>query len=394
MKFLHLLGSVYRDWFSPRKDLKFTACVMLMFFISSFLFLYIAASMGRDILWNSEQEYSASLCVNTLGFPSESAINALTSLSDNKPTNIQVDATITIQKLNDKENIEQKILPIYSSSVDTSALSCTYSVGGLVYDMAYTKLPEITDGRGITDSDIKNESKVIALPENLGAEVGDKITLCNEPLEVVGLCSGAFAMAASSVLDKFATQFANEQYIVAYDTWSTSFSYIIGNVNSVQFESPVTDEQISAISSNAGENFNVEKAELPTGYEFLYLVTMAILGPLIALFAVVCIYYSALRLCAGTMPLLSLLKLVGMRPRRSFFILFIPLMSCLAVSFGAACGVIFLTSDFFSQMLVRYELHSISFAVTAVIMLLAVLIAMLPPILKMARSQPVQNKYL
>ena len=47
MKFLSLLGAVYADWFTVRK--KFTLCVALIFFLTSFVMTFTASLTGGTV---------------------------------------------------------------------------------------------------------------------------------------------------------------------------------------------------------------------------------------------------------------------------------------------------------------------------------------------------------
>lgn len=69
-------------------------------------------------------------------------------------------------------------------------------------------------------------------------------------------------------------------------------------------------------------------------------------------------------------------------------LLVLSLLTCFAVSFGAAPAVLILTEDIFSRSLLEYELKNVYFGFSTIIFILVAGVAVAPPIIKMAKAQP------
>ena len=396
MKYLYLLGSVLRSHFG-REQRKYTLSAMLMFFFSSFLMLFAASVMGSDVLFSNEEEDRANTTYNFyygIGEEdenciavSEHIIDSLFSLNSN-----QIDA-IDIRIIYEKADSEVKIgtksinyikfMPLFKENRDERLRFTVWNGKTFIYyDEPYSSKQNIAQGREITGQELENGDSVLVLPGGFGIDVGEKVNLFGTEFTVVGITLDDYVRIPSIFLE------------------SPSFTeggvlYIIG---SVDFDRKMTDETYNALNQAVYESTGKEidhykQNMLPADPTMAYTLFMGVLGTLIALFSVFGIYYPALRLCRDTMPMLSVLKLCGMRMPPVLGLLSLSLLACLAVSFVAASAVLILTEDIFSRSLLEYELKNMYFIFSAVIFLLVAAFAIAPPMLKMAKAQPSEEVY-
>ena len=348
MKYLYLLCSVLQSHFG-REQRKYTLSAMLMFFFSSFLMLFAASVMGSDVLFSNEEEDRANTTYyfycgvgeedeNCIAV-SERIIDSLFSLNSN-----QIDA-IDIHIIYEKAEIKTetksinniKFMPLFKENRDERLRFTSWNGKTFIYyDEPYLSEQNIAQGREITGQELENGDSVIVLPEGFGVEVGEKVNLFGTEFTVVGITLDDYVRIPSIFLESSAFT-------------KGGVLYIIGNVD---FDRKMTDETYNvlnqAVYGSTGKEIDHYKQNmLPADPTMAYTLFMGVLGTLIALFSVFGIYYPALRLCRDTMPMLSVLKLCGMRMLPVLGLLSLSLLACLAVSFGAASAVLILTEDIF-----------------------------------------------
>lgn len=388
MKYLYLLGSVLRSRFD-KEQRKYTLCAMLMFFFSSFLMLFAASTLGSDVLWTKKEEDE----VNTtymfyvekgIGDDNrapitEHILDTLFSLESNGIDRINIDIVCN-EGSDDKLGVratDVEPMPVFKSSFD----------GRLAIRTFYHKLPSralyqhkqhIIKGREISQQDIEEDKAVIVLPEFCGVGVGETARLSGEEFEVVGITSDSYVRFPSSFLDRSTLKENTGLYCV---------------INDVDFDTPMTDETYEAVSealyqSTGKEIDRYEQYTLSGDPIMAYTLMMGIFGTIIALFSVFGIYYPTLRLCRETMPMLSVLKLCGMKMLPSLGLLVLSVAACYFVSFGLASVVLTVTESVFSQILNEYELKGMYYGFSAVIFILVAVVAIAPPMIQMAKSRP------
>lgn len=389
MKYLYLLGSVLQSHFG-REQRKYTLSAMLMFFFSSFLMLFAASVMGSDVLFSNEEEDRANTtyyfycgvgeedenCIAA----SEHIIDSLFSLNSNQID--AVDIRIIYEKAEVKTETKSinniKFMPLFKENRDERLRFTSWNGKNFIYyDEPYLSEQNIAQGREITGQELENGDSVIVLPEGFGIDVGEKVNLFGTEFTVVGITLDDYVRIPSIFLESPAFT-------------EGGVLYIIGDVD---FDMKMTDETYNALNQAVYESTGKEidhykQNMLPADPTMAYTLFMGVLGTLIALFSVFGIYYPALRLCRDTMPMLSVLKLCGMRILPVMGLLSLSLLACLAVSFGAASAVLIVTEDIFSRSLVEYELKNMYFIFSAIIFLLVAIFAIAPPMIKMAKAQP------
>ncbi len=390
MKYLYLLGSILRSHFN-KEQRKYTISAMLMFFFSSFLMLFAASVMGSDVLLTEEEE----MANNTYIFymkdkeeqraktaVSEYVIDALFSLNSNKVNfiNIFVDNQSMInEKIGTKAIRDMSFMPVLKGSGD-ERLKFNFLAGKTLsgVQIPYHSEQNIIDGREITPQELEGGEYVIVLPKEYGVKSGEKVQLLGKEYTVVGLTFDSYARIPSAVLE-------------SSDFKEAGIFYIINELN---FDRFMTDETYKTFNqavykSTGTEIHHYAKYQVSSDEpKMAFLIFMGIFGTVIALFSIFGIYYPTLRLCKETTPMLSVLKLCGMRMLPVLGLLVLSVLACFAVSFGLASGVLILTEDIFSRSLVEYGVRGLYFSVSAIIFVLVAAVAIAPPMIKMAKSQP------
>lgn len=396
MKYLYLLGSILRSHFN-KEQRKYTISAMLMFFFSSFLMLFAASVMGSDFLFSNEEEEIA----NTTYYffrkkgddekdkiaASEYVINAIYAIDSNQIDHIDVhisNMADSNEKIGTKNAQTVELMPILKGSCDERLRFSFWlgpnSLGS--YNAPYHSEQNIIDGREITPEEIEEGEYVIVLPEDYGIKAGEEIRLLGEKYTVAGITSDSYARIPAAFLEspKFEEGgFSSEIYMV-------------------DFDKPMKDETYDAINQAVFESTGKEvdhyekHPPLPGEPTMAFLLLMGVLGTVIALFSIFGIYYPTLRLCKETMPMLSVLKLCGMRMLPVLGLLVLSILACFGVSFGLASGVLILTEDIFSRSLVEYGVKGLYFSVSAIIFVLVAAVAIAPPMIKMAKSQPSEEE--
>lgn len=391
MKYLYLLGSVLRSRFD-KEQRKYTLSAMLMFFFSSFLMLFAASVMGSDILFSNEEEEQEKTSYefymreetgrNELAAASEDVFNVLFSLN-NKIDFIEIiisNVSDITEKIGTRSIKNIDFMPVLKGNGD-ERLRFTTLIGSSpssYYNTPYLFEQNIVEGREITEQELEEGKGVIVLPEEYGVKAGEKIDLFNEEFTVVGITSDTCVRIPSSFMESSAFRDGGIDYLIRY----------------VDFDKPLTDKTYKAFNQAVYELTGKEIVHYerhfayPREVKVVYILFMGVLGTIIALYSIFGIYYPTLRLCRETMPMLSVLKLCGMRMLPVLGLLVLSLFACFAVSFGAASAVLILTEDIFSRSLVEYELKSLYFSLSAVIFILVAAFAIAPPMIKMAKSQP------
>lgn len=391
MKYLYLLGSVLRSRLD-KEQRKYTLSAMLMFFFSSFLMLFAASVMGSDILFSNEDEDWANTSYvfyagnkeydrETVA-ASEYVINSLFSLNSNKIDFIDISIyndSDTTEKIGTTRISNIEFMPVLKENGDERLRFNTWIGRSTLknYHTPYPSEQNIAEGREITKRELEAGERVIVLPESCGVKSGEKINLFGEEFTVVGTTLDAYARIPSSFLESAAFE-------------NTGILY---RITQVDFDKQMTNETYKAFNqavyqSSGKEIGHYKRHALPSDPKIAYKLYMGILGTVIALFSVFGIYYPTLRLCRETMPMLSGLKLCGMRMLPALGLLALSLLACFAVSFGAASAVLILTEDIFSRSLLEYELKNLYFSFSAIIFILVAAFAVAPPIIKMAKTQP------
>lgn len=387
MKYLYLLLSVFKSWFT--KQWRLTLSVMLMFFFSAFVMLFTATVIGNDFLWTLEEETWASktyyfytssdrIVGSELIF-GENILYSLYSSASNSIERIEAELTVYADKLGEKENAGIVLMPVYKESYGENIYCVMWAGNGGKSDFYHSE-QNVKEGRGIGSQDIENENKVVILPEGYGVEIGESITLFGEQFVVIGITSDEYGRIAGLFTENAALLNENCECIIRY----------------VEFDKPMTDETYQALNKAVYETMGTQtvvysQPELSDDPQIVYTVFMAVLGVIVAIFTMCGIYYPALRLCKETMPMLFTLKLCGMRILSSFGLLFISMLVCLALSFGLSSLTLLLSKDFFAGILSAFELRSLFFGLSAIVFTLVTVVAMLPPILKMAKMQPAEE---
>lgn len=383
MKYLYLLLSVFRSWFT--KQWKLTLSVMLMFFFSALVMIFTAAVIGNDFLWTLEEEAWASKTYyfytnsdRSSIILSETVLDTIYSSTSNSVDRIEAQFTTFADKLGEKENAPIALMPVFKED-RKEEIWCDFSLGRTGIGEFYNSEQNIKEGREISSQDIENENRVVILPDAYGIGVGENITLFGEQFTVIGITSDEYGRIYSSFLENSAL--INKKYECSI--WS------------IEFDKPMTDETYKVLNNIVYEIMGTEiyyiQPVLSGQPKILYTVFMTVLGGIVAVFTLCGIYYPTLRLCKETMPMLFALKLCGMKTLPSFGLLFISTLTCLAASFGLSSLTLILSEDFFAKVLSFFELRGLFFGLSAIIFIIATVAAMFPPLIKMAKSQPAQE---
>lgn len=396
MKYLFLLGSVLRSWFTKQR--KFVISAMLMFFFSSILMLFAAASLGNEVLFTREEEaevagwfcsYTSEELVSENLIPANDHIlDTLFSSKSNSIVSIEMYiANVSNEKVttSTKENSTLEIMPIYKKAYDDKnfmielwgeKMSSDFMIGGYFY----SPQQKIKEGSEITEQDIEEGNNVIVLPEKYGARVGETITLFGDEFSVVGITKEEYAIIPSCFLDKFSLNGDKLLYLISV----------------IHFNEPITEETFQALNqaiydTTGKEIAAIDGLELPDTPKLAYIVLMTILGGIIAVFSIFGIYYPTLRLCKETLPFISVLKLCGMRIIPCYGLMLLPVFICLSVSFGLASVVLILSQNIFEECLRSFDIRGLFFGMSAFVFIVTAIIAMTPPLLKVAKSQPAEE---
>lgn len=396
MKFLHLLLLLLQNWYT--KQIKFVIPVAIMFYLSSFLIIFAATYMGTDIRVTAEQEaffkngylvyakyYRSAVFTDVL-------MEDLSFSSSNSVRKVRINADITISDIDSDENVTVRVMPVLNREYEAEMLFLT----GNLYT-PYTSEQHIKYGREITTEDIETKNNVIILPEYLKVPVGDTVTIMSEDFQVIGTTDDVFARLPSSVMEKYALK-KYFSYVQAVEIGNMSE---VGGVNYdmfvIELDKPMTQETEVIFNESLKKTMDVDTGNYSQppdetdGRNAIFTLTIFIVGGIIAIFAFSSIYYAIIRLCAETLPFLSTLKLCGMRPRKTATLLFLSVVGCLAVPFSIASATILATADIIAEYLDSYSVSGLYFAVSAAILALAALIAMLPPIIRIAATQPIKE---
>ena len=410
MKFLSLLGAVYADWFTVRK--KFTLSVALIFFLTSFVMTFTASLTGGTVLW-TDPEIDMMLhwyqfYDNTLPRPTENDYNKAYTVS-----------FIDIFSAVEKGNLASANVDGYGYLIDAGSDKYTFiSVFPYFSDtenrrdfLSHTNIPEadgvdtvpyydvldsciLTDGRLINNDDFNNAAHVIVLPESIGLEVGDTVNFSFCDLEVVGLTSANRAEMPATTLEEVFNDYrqwgdvSNDPHVIMQ---RDSCGYGVSGITVNRY--PISEEHRLAIQEEVRkdtgiENFVFLQFTPPSNdLEYAYIMIEGIYGTVVAIFSVLCVYNAALRLCAGTMPMMQLFKLCGMKREKVILILSVSLFSLLAVCFALACLAIAATKPLIQSITTEYVVRELCFIVSALLMTAASLIALLPRIVKLAGSK-------
>ena len=398
MKYLYLLGSVLRSHFD-RNRRNFTLSVMLMFFFSSFLMLFAASVLGSSVLWSEAEKDQADTTYyfymhekhsngtyyerEAVG-ASEYIFDTLFSLDSNSIDFISVSIfndSETLEKLGEKLIQDISIMPVLKESYGEKLFFSMYrlNMDGMddYYQLPCPSEQNIKEGSEITSQDLEEGKNVIVLPEDCGVKVGEEVALFGETFSVVGITTDEFVRIPSFALEKLSFEGDELKYVIRY----------------IDFDKPMADKTYKALNQavyelTGKEIVGYERKTFSNEADMAYLLLLGIFGTLIALFSVFGIYYPILRLCKETMPILSVFKLCGMRMLPVFGLLAMSILACYAVSFGLASVVLILTEGLFSNRLIEYELKDIYFGHSALLFILVAAVAIAPPMIKMAKSQP------
>lgn len=398
MKFLFLLGSVFRDWFTVR--LKFTLCVLVIFSLSSFVMTFAASLLGGSILWTDDEiaemlrRYEISNDTDSINI-SDSFINIVSASEKGNIDYLAIEARGVLLGVGDNQYTQIGLLPCFEETdtnrelLELTELNVTDD-GGSYYSI--TDRCAVSEGRDITDEDCINTAYAVVAPKSLGFGLGGKINLAGCELKVIGLSDGDWLKIPSSTLSEIAglhSEWVNvgtDAYVInklicEYNTTGINFKNPISNKSRAEIENAVIEQTGAAVSFT---QFVVPD----NGLQSAFVMLEAIFGTIIAIFSILCVYNVAVRLCGSTMPMMSLLKLCGMKSKKVSLILFIALFSCLAACYGLACLAVVVTEPIFQSFLLEYVVRDICFIVSAVIMALTALIAILPQIFKLSRAKP------
>ncbi len=388
MKYLFLLLSVFKSWFV--KNRKFTVSVMLMFTLSAFAMLFTATVVGNEFLWSSEEENKAAATFyfyteqNSADKDrlvlSENILDAVSSSESNDIDRVEVDIEVTADKIYDKENISLYVMPVYKNDY-TNKIWVIMGNGSSKIAELYNSDQHIISGTGISAENLDAKEKVIVLPEKYGVETGDSVFIFGGEFRVVGITSDKYARISS--------------YFIEQD--AVSGGGTLCAVNSFEFDRPMTDETYNLISDAVKRTYgedktlSFQKMELSDEPNTIYIVFMSIIGAVVAIFTISGIYYPAIQLCKETTPMLSVFKLCGMRTAPAFGLLFISMYFCLAISFGIASLMLIFSRKILAGIISSFDIRGIFFILSVAIYILVTFAAMLPPIMKLAKSQPIEE---
>lgn len=400
MKYLYLLGSVLRGHFDKNRR-RFTLSAMLMFFFSSFLMLFVASVMGSDILWSNEEEERADTTYTfytsdnsgryvdrELAGASEHLFDTLFSLESNSIDKISVfifNDSDSSEKIGKKTIQDISIMPVFKENygenlILTFVIRNSSNWASEYHFVPYPHKQNIKEGSEITYQELEEGKNVIVLPEDCGVKAGEMVTLFGEDFLVVGITTDGFTRVPSSFLEKLTFEGDELKYLI----------------REIDFDKQMTGETYKALNKavyeSTGKEITFYEKDLQGGdAKWVFALYMGILGTVIALFSVFGIYYPTLRLCRETMPMISVFKLCGMRMLSVLGLLVMSVLVCYAVSFGLAWVVLILTEGVFSSCLMKYELKDIYFSYSALLFILVAVVAIAPPMIKMAKSQPAEE---
>lgn len=398
MKFLFLLGSVFRDWFTVR--LKFTLCVLVIFSLSSFVMTFAASLLGGSILWTDDEiaemlrRYDISNDTDSINI-SDSFINIVSASQKGNTDYLVIEVRGVLLGVGDNQYTQIGLLPCFEETdanrelLELTELNVTDD-GESYYSI--TDRCAVSEGRDITDEDCINTAYAVVAPKSLGFSLGGKVNLAGCELEVIGLSDGDWLKIPSSTLSEIAG-LHSEQVNVGTDTYVINKPICEYGIVRINFKNPISNksraEIENAVIEQTGAAVSFTQFVVPdNGLQSAYVMLEAIFGTIIAVFSILCVYNVAVRLCGSTMPMMSLLKLCGMKSKKVSLILFIALFSCLAACYGLACLAVVVTEPIFQSFLLEYVVRDICFIVSAVIMTLTALIAILPQIFKLSRAKP------
>lgn len=388
-KYLFLLGSVFREWFTSQR--KFTACIMVMFTMTSFVMSFAVTVVGGDILYSEEQfdrqrgsytidygngrtDYSAdSYTANSY---IENAVNTaeeLFGLGDLRVSGF-------FSGINGNEYTEARVLPRYEDTEKyryylQSSLFITAGVLDSYFNI-FDSL-DITEGRRITDEDCKNGGFVLVLPEEYGLKLGEHVDFCGTFFEIVGLTASMHAEipapALQAAINKYNSENEDGERLCSYTTF-------------MGFIRPLTKEQVQAIETGIFEDTGVKLTLIEGvtddgGTTGAFVMVELIFGGIIGLFSMLCIYNVAVRLCKSMLPMMNILKLCGLKGKKAAMLLVCALLICLSACFGLAWAVTAFTEPFFASFIGDYSVRGFAVLVSAAVMIIAALAAMLPPVL-------------
>ena len=398
MKFLSLLGAVYGDWFTVRK--KFTICVAVIFFLASFVMTFTASLVGGTILW-TDKEIEGTMQVYLLspGYPEKSFVNSfIDNFSALEKGNVHRCSIEAYGYFTDKETGRYtlaSLLPYYAEDEGRRDFLSETWVSSTNTGKEYYELLEnytVSDGRLITDDDFNKAAHVIVIPKSMGFQVGDTVSFSNCILEVVGLTEKGMSEIPATTLEEIYNDYKGEIDLGDGITFTQITDTVCYRIGLFIVNEPLSEENRAAIetavSDHINDDFSFTQHTLPDNdLTSAYIMIEGVLGGIVALFSILCVYNVAVRLCASAMPMLQLFKLCGMKRRKVILILFISLFSLLAVCFGLACLAIVATKPIVQSITDEYVVRNICFALSAVLMTAASLIALLPRIIRLAGSK-------
>ena len=410
MKFLSLLGAVYADWFTVRK--KFTLCVALIFFLTSFVMTFTASLTGGSVFW-TDPEIDIMLhwyqfYDNTISYLERTpygktfAISFIDNFSAVEKGNL---ASASLKgdgyliDAGDDKYTYINVLPYFAETEgrrDFLSHTSIYEADGVNKLFYYDILDGYTlaDGRLINDDDFNSAAHVIVLPESLGLKVGDTVNFSFCDLEVVGLTSKNRAEMPATTFEEIANYYS-QWTDVSNDPYTSRQTYTCGyGVDDVTVNRyPISEQNRLAIQEGVRSDTGIDDFVFlqftppSNDLEYAYIMIEGIYGTVVAIFSVLCVYNVALRLCASTMPMMQLFKLCGMKRGKVILILSVSLFSLLAVCFALACLAIVATKPLIQSITTEYVVRELCFIISALLMTAASLIALLPRIVRLAGSK-------
>lgn len=410
MKFLSLLGAVYADWFTVRK--KFTLSVALIFFLTSFVMTFTASLTGGTVFW-TDPEIDMMLrwyrfYDNTIPYPERTSYGKVFAISFMDNFSAAEKGNLASASLRgdgylidagDEKYIHINVLPYFAETEgrrDFLSHTDIYESDGINRLSYYDILDgySVTDGRLINDDDFSSAARVIVLPESIGLKVGDTVNFSFCDLEVVGLTSANRAEMPATTFEEIANDYS-QWTDVSNDPHTTMQTYTCRyGVDDVAVNRyPISEQNRLAIQEGVRSDTGIEDFVFlqftppSNDLEYAYIMIEGIYGTVAAIFSVLCVYNAALRLCAGTMPMMQLFKLCGMKRRKVILILSVSLFSLLAVCFALACLAIAATKPLIQSITTEYVVRELCFIVSALLMTAASLIALLPRIIRLAGSK-------
>lgn len=327
MKVLHILKTIFKDWFS--KDIKYTLLMILTMFLS-ILALYISSFIiGSDLFPSLETEKirERTYVLDTGGwFPLN--IDKLGYILDIKNEDKdfprldideyigseQVYCQFIVDGINGKKLINEKIEKAYPilNEPNSNIQGFIDKSIGIAHEGILKKYPDFLKGN------------YIIVPQKSPYKKGDLIQCLDKELEVIG----------DYECDKYIIRFEIfEQY---FNTYGYTAQGIF--MTSYIFDRKLSNNQISVLSKKLCPDNNVVLRDIgPTTVDIMtFIIAELIVCGATAAFCVLSMLNVIKALCDKTYPLVKVFRILGAKRGMIIFLIYCQLVICFIISFSIA----------------------------------------------------------